>query len=137
MEATPVRISHRFSPKFTGTKNFNNSRGGKTVCCLQLHHLSFAQTYESLGINCSGFSGGPFVVLNEPLPRKAKRRFCLYVSNELQGDYISAGATSSESQNPELLRQKMMTRHIHQVHIRIQITLTLFSRSLEGLKIDS
>lgn len=28
MEATQVRISHRFSPKFTGTKNFNNS-GGK------------------------------------------------------------------------------------------------------------
>lgn len=46
------------------------------------------------------------MVLNEPFPQKAKRRFCLYVSNELQGDYISVGATSSESQNPELLRQK-------------------------------
>lgn len=46
------------------------------------------------------------MVLNEPFLRKANRRFCIFVSNEFRGDNMSVGATSSESQNPELLQQK-------------------------------
>ncbi|KAG5567588.1 hypothetical protein RHGRI_002957 [Rhododendron griersonianum] len=104
MDATPA-ISHPFTPKFLCTKHLNGG-GGKTVNCSQFHHPSFAQTYKSRKINCSGFSRRPFVVLNEPFLRKANRRFCIFVSNEFHGDNMSVGATSSESQNPELLRQK-------------------------------
>ncbi|KAI8574548.1 hypothetical protein RHMOL_Rhmol01G0363100 [Rhododendron molle] len=104
MDATPA-ISHPFTPKFLCTKHLNGG-GGKTVNCSQFHHPSFAQTYNSRKINCSGFSRRPVVVLNEPFLRKANRRFCIFVSNEFRGDNMSVGATSSESQNPELLLQK-------------------------------
>ncbi|XP_058211392.1 preprotein translocase subunit SCY2, chloroplastic isoform X2 [Rhododendron vialii] len=114
MDATPA-ISHPFTPKFLCTKHLNGG-GGKTVNCSQFRHLSFAQTYKSCKINCSGFSRRPFVVLNEPFSQKANRRFCIYVSNDFRGDNMSVGATSSESQNPELLQQKIDAAYLPSLH---------------------